>query len=158
MRWTARTVRRVSQKVCALRFGALNLWAIGLGLAAMPAPFLFPNPAQAQAAQASDTLPTNLNDYRCFVLIQDRQQAYMSNAEIDEIELVQVVNNLIIIAAFYAGRMTHYSTVGAEENFATVRAELADMSPEARTETGNNCATFYLSVIELLGQLDSSGQ
>lgn len=156
---TARTVRRI-----ALGFCALKLRVLVLGLAAMPAPFLFsglvsgllPTPASAQTAPT--TLPTNVDDYRCFVLIQDRQKAYLANTAIDEVERVQVVNNLIIIAAFFAGRMTHYSTDSAEQTFERVRGELAAMTPAQRTEQGNRCANFYLSVIELLGQLDPAQQ
>ncbi len=135
--------------------------ALVLGLTAMSAPF--PHLAQAQsgdaqAATSSRTLPAVLSDFRCYALLTERRDAFMASSEDLSVQQVEVINNLTIIAAFFAGRITHYSNDEAQPMFDTARAQIAAASAEQRDRLAQACTNGYLGVINYLDEVESTPQ
>jgi len=115
--------------------------AIGLGLASVPAPSL---------AQQSGILPSDPQDFQCFVLLQQRRAVFLANQQLPVDQKAGFVNNLTIISAFYAGRISHYSSTEAVSSFAAANTEVNAASPEQRDAFANICANFYFRVMDLL--------
>lgn len=126
-----------------MRRAILSLAAMGLGLAGMsvPAPAL---------AQQGAVLPADPQDFQCFVLLQQRRAAFMTNQQMPIEQRAQFVDNLTIISAFYAGRISHYSSAEAVPQFRSATAEIASATPEQRDAFANVCANFYVSVMNVL--------
>ena len=130
------------------RRAAFSLAAAGLGLGsiALPAPAL---------AQNTGVLPADPQDFQCFVLLQQRRGSYVANQQMDAAERAEVVNNLTIISAYFAGRISHYSSADAVAQFQTARAQIDGATPEQRDAFAGRCANFYLAVMNVL---TTSGQ
>jgi len=125
-----------------MRFAlACCLALTGLGLASVPAPGL---------AQGSGVLPADPQDFQCFVLLQQRRSAIIANPQLDAERKGELVNNLTIISAFYAGRISHYPSTDAGGNFAAATSEVNGASAEQRDGFANICANFYLQVMDVL--------
>ena len=126
----------------------LHLWlaATGLGLASVPAPSF----AQPTAVQGSGFLPADPQDFQCFVLLQQRRAAFIANPQLDAVRKAELVNNLTIISAFYAGRISHYSSGEAVGNFASATTEVTDATAAQRDAFANTCTDFYLRVMDVL--------
>ena len=124
-------------------FRRLTIWlaATGMGLASVPAPSF---------AQASGVLPADPQDFQCFVLLQQRREAFIANPQIDVARKAELVNNLTIISAFYAGRMSHYSSGEAIASFTAAAAEVNGATTQQRDGFANICTDFYLRVMDVL--------
>ena len=130
------------------------LVAAGLALIA-PAPLAAQQqqaqqPAQAQQQARPPIIPMNVRDVRCYTLLRQRQANVLATEGIDQALRAQVVNNLVIVAAFYAGRLTHYPTEQAQAAFAQAQSDLAAATPDQREAFAGQCANFYLGVVEAL--------
>ncbi len=121
--------------------------AMSMGLAAAPAPTL------AQAGQG--VLPSNPQDFQCFVLMQQRRTLLTADTSLPAAQRVDILNNLTIIAAFYAGRISHYSSAEAVSQFQSANAALRGASPAQLDNFANTCANFYLSVMQILANTDA---
>lgn len=132
-----------------LRRALASIAALGLGLTAVSAPI----PALAQVSQG--VLPSNPQDFQCFVLMQQRRGLLSVNTTLPAQQRVDIMNNLTIISAFYAGRISHYSSADAVFQFQSAQAALGGASPAQLDEFANTCANFYLSVMNVL---DSTAQ
>ncbi|QZH74856.1 MAG: hypothetical protein JY451_14590 [Erythrobacter sp.] len=133
---------------------ALALFAaLGTGLAgiAAPVPFLSAT-AQAQQAPppAQGVLPADPQDFQCFVMLQQRRNTFLANQQMDAAARAEVVNNLTIISAYYAGRISHYSSAEAIAQYRSANAAVAAATPEQQDEFANVCANFYLTVMNVL--------
>ncbi|RPF70322.1 hypothetical protein [Aurantiacibacter spongiae] len=126
----------------------------GLGLAIAPAPAL----AQQQAQPRSAVLPSNPQDFQCFALMQQRRAAYIANPQAAPANRAELINNLTIISAFYAGRLTHYPAADAAAQFASARSELAAATPQQRDAFAGVCTQFYLTVMDALINPDGQPQ
>jgi len=124
-------------------FRKLPFWlaATGMGLASVPAPSF---------AQGSGVLPADSQDFQCFVLLQQRRSAFVANPQLDAVRKAELVNNLTIISAFYAGRISHYSSGEAVGSFAAATAEVNAATPQQRDGFANICTDFYLRVMDVL--------
>ncbi len=119
--------------------------ALGAGLALSPVPA--PTPALAQQG----TLPANPQDFQCFVLMQQRRTELLNTASMPPEQRVDILNNLTIISAFYAGRLSHYSSAEAVGQFRAASTLIANSNRQQLDNFANTCANFYLSVMEVLG-------
>ena len=128
--------------------------AIALGLAATPAPFAAQAQGQRQPA-VPNILPMNIADVRCHVLLRQRLDAYVADNRVATEERVKVVNNLIIISAFYAGRLSLYPADDAVDAYARARRDIARITSEQRDRVAQECASFYRNVT---GSLDGYRQ
>ena|GEM_PF-1538345 len=131
----------------------LHLWlaATGLGLASVPAPsFAQGATIQSTGAQGSGVLPADPQDFQCFVLLQQRRAAFIATPQLDAVRKAELVNNLTIISAFYAGRISHYSSGDAVGNFTAATTEVTGATPAQRDAFANICTDFYLRVIDVL--------
>ena len=124
-----------STRVAALSWGAVL--AMGASLASAPA--------------SAQVLPADPQDFQCYTLMQDRRAALLQNRTLPPTQRADIYNNLTIISAFYAGRISHYSSAEAVGQFQSARAELDGATPEQRDAFANICANFYVSVTDLLG-------
>ncbi len=124
-------------------FRRLTIWlaATGMGLASVPAPSF---------AQASGVLPADPQDFQCFVLLQQRREAFIATPQLDVTRKAELVNNLTIISAFYAGRMSHYSSGEAIASFTAATAEVNGATTQQRDGFANICTDFYLRVMDVL--------
>jgi len=120
--------------------------ALGAGLALSPVPA--PTPAFAQQATV---LPSNPQDFQCFVLMQQRRAELVNAANMPPEQRVDILNNLTIISAFYAGRLSHYSSAEAVAQFRMAADLIANSNRQQLDNFANTCANFYLSVMEVLG-------
>ncbi|RJY08518.1 hypothetical protein D6201_03320 [Aurantiacibacter aquimixticola] len=118
--------------------------ALASGLASIAAP------APIAAAQQTRILPADPQDFQCYVLLQQRRSAFLANATLPTEQRAEFVNNLTIISAFYAGRISHYSSAEAVSQFQSARTELDAASAEQRDAFANVCTSFYVSVANLL--------
>lgn len=124
---------------------ALSLLAIAsLGLAGVST--LAPAPAFAQQG----VLPSDPQDFQCFVLMQQRRAQLANTATLPPEQRVDIINNLTIISAFYAGRLSHYSSAEAVAQFRMAAGLIANSSRQQLDSFANTCANFYLSVMEVL--------
>ncbi|MGB3167092.1 MAG: hypothetical protein WBA68_10000, partial [Alteraurantiacibacter sp.] len=105
---------------------------------------------QAAAAQQARVLPSDPQDFQCFVLLQERRDAFVANQSLDATRRAEFVNNLTIISGFYAGRISHYSSAEAVAQFQFARSELSAATPQQRDAFANVCTNFYLSVMNVL--------
>ena len=121
-----------------------SIAAMALGLAGMTVP------ASAAVAQQAQVLPSDPQDFQCFVLLQQRRDAFIANQQITPEQRAEFVNNLTIISAFYAGRISHYSSAEAVSQFQSATAEVNAATPEQRDAFANICANFYLAVMNVL--------
>ena len=123
--------------------------AMTLGLAAaigaLPAPFL-----SSSANAQSGVLPSDPQDFQCFVLLQQRRKAFVESPTLDPVRRAEFVNNLTIISAFYAGRISHYSSAEMVASFDSAIQEVAAASPQQRDGFANICANFYFRVMNVL--------
>ena len=117
---------------------------MALGLAGMTVP------APAALAQQAQPIPSDPQDFQCFVLLQQRREAFIANQQITAQQRAEFVNNLTIISAFYAGRLSHYSSAEAVTQFQSATLEVNAATPEQRDAFANVCANFYLSVMNVL--------
>ena len=126
-----------------MRRAILSLAVMSLGLAGLsvPAPAL---------AQQGGVLPADPQDFQCFVLLQQRRAAFMANEQLPVEQRAQFVDNLTIVSAFYAGRISHYSAGEAVAQFRNASAEIAAASPAQRDAFANVCTNFYVSVVNVL--------
>ena len=124
--------------------------AFGLGLAG--ATSLGPAPALAQDGRV---LPGDSQDFQCFVLMQQRRTQLATVASMPAEQRVDILNNLTIISAFYAGRLSHYSSAEAVAQFRAAAGLIADANAQQRDAFANTCASFYLSVMEVLGNTNA---
>ncbi len=116
--------------------------ALGAGLASAPAPALAQNPGY---------LPAVPQDFQCFVLMQQRRTQLAGANNLSPEQRVEIMNNLTIISAFYAGRLSHYSSAEAVSQMRAA-TELVNSSNRRQLDAfANTCASFYLSVMEVLG-------
>ena len=132
-----------------------------MGPAAMSAPLLA-QAAQNQAGRAqsylaqpapaspSNVLPADTRDFECFVLLQQRRSDLVAATDISPDQRATLVNNLTIISAYYAGRISHYPGDQATAQFSAGRARIEGASLEQRGAAASSCADFYLSVMEVL--------
>jgi hypothetical protein len=129
-------------------FRRLTLWlaATGMGLAFVPAPSF----AQASGVQGSGVLAADPQDFQCFVLLQQRREAFIASPQLDITRKAELVNNLTIISAFYAGRMSHYSSGEAIASFTAAATEVNGATPQQRDAFANICTDFYLRVMDVL--------
>lgn len=125
------------------------LAATGLGLAVPSAP---------AHAQRGGVLPSDPQDFQCFVLLQERRAAFIASPTMDPTQKAEFVNNLTIISAFYAGRMSHYSSAEMVANFASANREVANATPQQRDAFANICANFYFQVMNVLVSTNQSTQ
>ncbi len=95
-------------------------------------------------------LPADPQDFQCFVLLQQRRTAFLANQQITPEQRAEVVNNLTIISAYYAGRISHYSTAEAVPQYRSANAAVAAATPEQQDEFANICANAYLNVMNVL--------
>lgn len=116
--------------------------ALGAGLANVPAPAL---------AQNAGVLPADPQDFQCFVLMQQRRAELANNNSMSADQRVDIMNNLTIISAFYAGRLSHYSTAEAVPQFRSGAALIRNSNRQQLDTFANTCANFYLSVMDVLG-------
>ena len=116
--------------------------ALGAGLANVPAPAL---------AQNAGVLPADPQDFQCFVLMQQRRTELAGNNSVPPEQRVDIMNNLTIISAFYAGRLSHYSTADAIPQFRSAAMLIRNSNRQQLDTFANTCASFYLSVMEVLG-------
>ncbi len=120
--------------------------ALGAGLATVPAPAL---------AQNNQVLASNPQDFQCFVLMQQRRAQVAGAANLTPEQRVDILNNLTIISAFYAGRLSHYSSEEAVTQFRSAASLIANANRQQRDNFANTCANFYLSVMEVLGNTNA---
>ena len=123
-------------------FIALACTAMGLAGTVLPVPAL--------AQQQARVLPSDPQDFQCFVLMQQRRDAFIANQQLSVEQRTEFVNNLTIISAFYAGRISHYSSAEAVNQFQSATLEVNAATPEQRDAFANVCANFYLSVMNVL--------
>ncbi|WP_338244989.1 hypothetical protein [Aurantiacibacter hainanensis] len=125
------------------RLAALAL-AAGLagGISLAPAPAL---------AQSARVLPSDPQDFQCFVLMQQRRGQLANAASMTPEQRSEILNNLTIISAFYAGRLSHYSSAEAVAQFRQAAGLIASSNRQQLDRFANTCANFYLSVMEVLG-------
>ncbi|WAT18403.1 hypothetical protein OZN62_02150 [Aurantiacibacter sp. MUD11] len=128
-----------------LRSTLASLAALSMGLAGVST--LAPAPA---AAQQAGVLPSDPQDFQCFVLMQQRRSLLMANTTLPAAQRVDILNNLTIISAFYAGRISHYSSADAVAQFRSAQQAINGASPAQLDEFANVCANFYLSVMQIL--------
>ncbi|MCB2065065.1 MAG: hypothetical protein KDE15_00325 [Erythrobacter sp.] len=124
-----------------LRRALFSLAALGLGLASVPAPVL---------AQQGGVLPSDPQDFQCFVLMQQRRALLTADRTLPPAQRADILNNLTIIAAFYAGRISHYSSAEAVFQFQSASAAVRGASPAQLDTFANTCANFYISVMQIL--------
>lgn len=129
------------------RRAAKALAIAGLGLAGITLSALSPTEAYAQQAQV---LPSDPQDFQCFVLLQQRREAFLANQQIPVEQRAEFVDNLTIISAFYAGRISHYSAAEAVGQFQSAVTEVNAATPEQRDAFANICSNFYVSVVNVL--------
>ena len=129
------------------RRAAKALAIAGLGLAGISLSALAPAPAQAQDAQV---LPSDPQDFQCFVLLQQRREAFIANRQLPTEQRAEFINNLTIISAFYAGRISHYPAGEAVSQFQSAVAQVNAATPEQRDAFANICSNFYVSVLNVL--------
>ena len=123
-----------------------SLAVASLGLAGVST--LAPAPA---LAQQQGVLPSNPQDFQCFVLMQQRRSQLATTATLPPEQRVDIMNNLTIISAFYAGRLSHYSSAEAVAQFRMAAGLIANSNRQQLDNFANTCANFYLSVMEVLG-------
>ncbi|MWV27970.1 hypothetical protein [Aurantiacibacter rhizosphaerae] len=116
--------------------------ALGAGLANVPAPAL---------AQSAAFLPAEPQDFQCFTLMQQRRTQVANAPSLTAEQRVEILNNLTIISAFYAGRLSHYSSAEAGSQFRAAATLIGNSNRQQLDAFANTCANFYLSVMELLG-------
>lgn len=119
--------------------------ALGAGLAISPVPA--PTPAHAQQGQV---LAADPQDFQCFVLMQRRRAELSATSTMAPDQRVDILNNLTIISAFYAGRLSHYSSAEAVAQFRLASSLIANSNRLQLDNFANTCANFYLSVMEVL--------
>lgn len=95
-------------------------------------------------------LPADPQDFQCFVLLQQRRAAVLANPQLETVRKAELVNNLTIISAFYAGRISHYSSGEAVGSFASATTEVTGATPQQRDAFANICTDFYLRVMDVL--------
>lgn len=127
-------------RAATIAFAAMVLGSAGLSV---------PTPAMSQAA---GVLPSNPEDFQCFVLLQQRRDAFAQGAQLDPVQRAEFINNLTIISAFYAGRISHYSAAEAVVQFQSATEQVNGASAQQRDAFANNCANFYVSVMNVLMQ------
>lgn len=132
-----------------LRRALLSLAALGMGLAGVST--LAPAPA---LAQQGGVLPSDPQDFQCFVLMQQRRTLLTADRTLPAQQRVDILNNLTIIAAFYAGRISHYSSAEAVAQFQSANAAIHGASPAQLDTFANTCANFYISVMQILTDTD----
>ena len=115
--------------------------ALGAGLANVPAP----------ALAQQGVLPANPQDFQFFVLMRQRRTQLAPVATMPPEQRVDIMNNLTIISAFYAGRLSHYSSAEAMAQFRVAANLIANSNQQQLDNFANTCANFYLSVMEVLG-------
>ncbi|GAA5057915.1 hypothetical protein GCM10023208_23890 [Erythrobacter westpacificensis] len=120
--------------------------ALGAGLAISSVPASTPALAQQQG-----TLPADPQDFQCFVLMQQRRTELLNTASLPPEQRVDILNNLTIISAFYAGRLSHYSSAEAVSQFRSAANLIASSNRQQLDTFANTCANFYLSVMQVLG-------
>lgn len=125
--------------------------ALGSGLAGGIA--LAPAPALAQDGRV---LPSDPQDFQCFVLMQQRRAQLANSAQMPPEQRAEILNNLTIISAFYAGRLSHYSSAEAVAQFRQAAGLINGSDRQQLDRFANTCANFYLSVMEVLG--NTNGQ
>ncbi|MFB0611467.1 hypothetical protein [Aurantiacibacter poecillastricola] len=126
-----------------MRLRALvSMLALGAGLAIAPPPAL---------SQQGRVLPADPQDFQCFVLMQQRRAVLSRNNSIPPQQRADILNNLTIISAFYAGRLSHYSSAEAVSQFRSAAAIISGSTDEQLDTFANDCASFYLSVMDVLG-------
>ena len=138
------------------RLPFLTLAITALGSAAMPAPLL----AQSSSAQAylaqpvpaapATVLPAEARDFECFVLMQQRRAEIAGATGMSAEQRATLVNNMTIISAYYAGRISHYPGDEATAQFSAAFDRIEQATPEQRGSAATACADFYLSVIQLI--------
>lgn len=133
-----------------LRRALCSLAALGMGLAGVTT--LAPAPA---LAQQSGVLPSDPQDFQCFVLMQQRRTLLTADRTLQPAQRADILNNLTIIAAFYAGRISHYSSAEAVFQFQSANAAIRGASPVQLDTFANTCANFYISVMQLLTDTDA---
>lgn len=133
---------------------ALSL-AIAAGLAVMPAP-LAARAKHSRNAGARHTLPANPSDFFCFVLLQKQIDGYPGGGKTASDQ--EIVNNLKIVSAFYAGRMTHYPAADAQRNFTVAYKDLKAAKADQLPARVTKCTNFYLQVMAYLGQTTSQAR
>ncbi|MGB3796351.1 MAG: hypothetical protein WA957_08605 [Alteraurantiacibacter sp.] len=116
--------------------------ALGAGLANVPAPAL---------AQNAGVLPADPLDFQCFTLMQQRRTQLANAANMPADQRVDIMNNLTIISAFYAGRISHYASNEAVAQFRSATQLIGNSNRQQLDIFANTCANFYLSVMEVLG-------
>lgn len=130
----------------------LALAAITLGLAG--AGLLAPAPLFAQNA-------VEQRDYECFVLLQERRTGINANAGLDPAQRAQIVNNLTIISAYYAGIISRAPYHQVIANLALASEQLGVATAEQRDLFATQCSSRYLTMFNALtanaAQRDSQG-
>ncbi len=120
--------------------------ALGAGLATVPAPAL---------AQDAGVLPADPQDFQCFVLMQQRRTELSNLTSMPADQRVDILNNLTIISAFYAGRLSHYSSAEAVSQFRSAVGLIANSNRQQLDSFASTCANFYLNVMEVLGNTNA---
>jgi len=119
----------------------LVLAAITLGLAG--AGLLAPAPLIARDAAEQ-------RDFECFVLLQDRRNGISANASLDPAQRTQIVNNLTIISAYYAGIISRAPYHQVMANLVLARQQLANATSEQRDVFAAQCTNRYLTMLNTL--------
>ena len=96
-------------------------------------------------------LPSDPQDFQCFVLLQQRRAQLANGSQMRPEQRAEIINNLTIISAFYAGRLSHYSSDEAVAQFREAAGLIAGSDRQQLDRFANTCANFYLSVMEVLG-------
>ncbi len=117
-------------------FAAMTLGLAGAG-------FLAPAPLSAQSV-------VQLRDYECVVLLQERRGGIGTNASLDPAQRAQIVNNLTIISAYYAGIVSRHPHDQVVDNLALARQQIASATPEHRDLLATLCTDRYLVTLEAL--------
>lgn len=119
------------------------LAAAGLGLAGAALVASAPLSAQTTAASAS-------RDFECFVLLQDRRTGISANAQLDAAQRAQIVNNLTIISAFYAGILSRLPYGDVLAGLAQARRDISAANAEQRDAFAAQCTNRYLTTLNSL--------
>ena len=117
-----------------------------IGMVAAGAGILAP---AALSAQSSAPV-AEARDFECFVLLQQRREGISANAQLAPEQRAQIVNNLTIISAFYAGIISRAPYHAVMANLAAARANVAGGSAEQRDAFAAQCTNRYLSMLDAL--------
>ena len=117
------------------------LAAITLGLAG--AGLLAPAPLAAQAAAET-------RDYECFVLLQERRSGFAANTGMDPAQRAEILNNLTIISAYYAGIISRHPYHQVMTSLAAAQRQLAAATSEQRDLFATQCTNRYIAMLNSL--------